>query len=976
MKNQYDELLKQYRALLQENERLQAENHRLHVLLEQRAFPVVSDILPDAEETVSPSPVENHACASKEQVNRFSSPEEKISLFRSLFIGREDVFARRWVQRKTGKSGYQPVCQNEWTELCDKKTTKCAACPNRELLPLTDADVFRHLAGKDTNGRDVIGIYPLLPDDTCRFLCVDFDELSYREDALAFADVCKGWGIPVSVERSRSGNGVHIWVFFSEPVSAASARKLGTLILTKAMENRSDLSFGSYDRLFPNQDTMPKGGYGNLIALPLQGQARRNGNSVFVDSDFIPYPDQWAYLSSIERLSEQDVNMLLAQYGTGNELGELVHESDEKPWETKKPTSLTDNDIPKDLSIVRANQLYVPRAHLTARAENAIKRLAVFSNPDFYRAQAMRLPIYNKPRVISCAELTEDYIALPRGCERALMQLLDSANAQYVWEDHTNTGTAISVQFNGTLREEQQIAADAMLLHENGVLAVPTAFGKTVIASYLIAQHKVNTLVLVHTQALLTQWQKALEQFLRLDAKPPEQKHGRGRKRLWSPIGTLSSNRDDLHGVVDVAILQSCLDGESVKTFVSDYGMVIVDECHHVSAVSFERVLKQVHAQHVYGLTATPTRQDGQHPIIFMQCGAIRYRVSAKAQAEKRPFQHTLLPRFTEYRSASDRTITQHYKALTENAARNKLIVEDAAFALREGRTPIVLTERREHVSLLCAALKLHCENVIALVGTASVKERRETMERLSSIPADEPLVVIATGKYVGEGFDCPRLDALFLTLPIAWKGTIAQYAGRLHRDYNGKKEVRIYDYVDLHVPMLERMYQKRLKGYAAIGYQAQMNDSGSSEPNLIYDGQSYDLIFRSDITGAKTELWIASPTLKQNRIRQLMPILSQLVANGVAITVFTRTPDVAEKEHTTLTESITYLRSYCIQVKTRDNLFLRCAVIDSEIVWYGSANVLSYSSYEACIMRLENSKIAAQLLDSVMKEGSSAAMQ
>lgn len=968
MGNNYDELLKQYHALLQENERLQAENHRLHVLLERCRSSVVSDISPDAEETISPPPVEDHVCASKEQINRFSSPEEKISLFRSLFIGREDVFARRWVQRKTGKSGYQPVCKNEWTELCEKKTNKCAVCPNRELLPLTDADVFRHLAGKDADGRDVIGIYPLLPDDTCRFLCVDFDESSYREDVLALADVCKGWGIPVSVERSRSGNGAHVWMFFSEPIAAASARKLGTLILTKAMENRSDLSFGSYDRLFPNQDTIPKGGFGNLIALPLQGQARRNGNSVFVDSGFIPYPDQWAYLSGIERLSEQDVDRILAQYDTGNELGELVHESDEKPWETKKPTSLTNNDIPKDLSIVRANQLYIPRAHLTARAENAIKRLAAFSNPDFYRAQAMRLPIYNKPRVISCAELTEDYITFPRGCERALMQLLDSANAQYVWEDHTYAGTSISVRFNGTLREEQQSAADAMLMHKNGVLAVPTAFGKTVIASYLISQRKVNTLVLVHTQALLTQWQKALEQFLLLEAKPPEQKHGRGRKRLWSPVGTLGSNRDDLHGAVDVAILQSCFDRESVKTLVRDYGMVIVDECHHVSAVSFERVLKQVCARYVYGLTATPTRQDGQHPIIFMQCGPIRYRVSAKAQAEKRPFEHTLLPRFTEYRSASDRTITQHYKALAENAARNKLIVEDVAFALHEGRTPIVLTERREHVSLLCDALKPHCENVIALVGTSSVKERRETMERLSSIPADEPLVVIATGKYVGEGFDCPRLDTLFLTLPIAWKGTIAQYAGRLHRDYIGKKEVRIYDYVDLHIPMLERMYQKRLKGYAAIGYQAQMNDSGSSEPNLIYDGQSYDSIFRSDITGAKKELWIASPNLKQNRIRQLMPILSQLVANGVAITVFTHTPDIAEKEHTALTESITYLRSYGIQVKTRDNLFLRCAVIDSEIVWYGSVNVLSYNSHEACIMRLENSKIAAQLLDSVMK--------
>ena len=968
----HDKLLEQYHLLLQEAERLKAENYRLRTLLSQYAE-TTDDALPlreseESHDVVPETKSKGTQLIEPPNVDHFSSSEKKIALYRSLFVGREDVFARRWVQRKTGKSGYQPVCKNEWTSLCDKRTNKCVSCPHRKLLPLTARDVFRHLVGRDADGRDVIGIYPLLMDDTCRFLCADFDEKTYQEDALAFASVCEEWHIPVSIERSRSGKGAHVWMFFSEPIAAALARKLGALILTKAMESRSDLSFVSYDRFFPNQDTIPKGGFGNLIALPLQGQARRSGNSVFVDPAFIPYPDQWAYLSSIHCLSSADIHMVLAQHGIENELGELVHESEEKPWEAKKPAPLTENDISSPLSLVCANMVYIPRAHLNSRAENVIKRLAAFQNPDFYRAQAMRLPIYDKPRVICCAELTEDYIALPRGCREPLERLLGSAHIQYAWDEHTNEGTTLPVRFSGALRDEQQQAADEMLLHDTGVLAVPTAFGKTVIAAYLIAQRKVNVLVLVHTQALLTQWQKALEQFLVLEAKPPEPKTGRGRRRSWSPIGTLGANRNDLHGSVDVAILQSCLDGDSVKSFVREYGMVIVDECHHVSAVSFERILKQVNAKYVYGLTATPTRQDGQHPIIYMQCGPIRYRASAKAIAEKRPFSHVLIPRFTEYRSATDRTITEHYKALIENEPRNRLITEDIASALRNGRTPLVLTERRDHVSVLCDLLRPHCKNVIALVGTASLKARREALDQLAAIPSNEPLVVVATGKYIGEGFDCPRLDTLFLALPISWKGTIAQYAGRLHREYEGKKEVRIYDYVDLHVPMLERMYQKRLKGYAAIGYHAQMDHAAPNEPSLIYDGRSYDQVFRSDLCDAKTELWIASPYLKRSRITQLMPILSQLCANGVSITIFTRSLEfIAEKDQPAQAECIEYLRSYGIQVKPRSAMFLRCAVIDSSVVWYGSVNVLTYNSPESCVMRLESSDIAARLLDSVM---------
>ena len=952
----YDELLQKYQELLSEVARLEAENADLkrrlgiaHVV----ASPVKADDI--TEQGVSAS------------VNKYSSPAEKIALFRSLFAGREDVFARRWFSRTTGKGGYQPVCENEWAPgLCDKRAFRCAVCPNRQLKPLDDEEIFAHLAGKAEYGRDVVGIYPMLTDETCRFLAADFDEENYTEDISAFRKVCEDWGVPVTVERSRSGNGAHAWIFFEESLPAATARKLGTAILTAAMEKRGELSFASYDRLFPNQDTMPSGGFGNLIALPLQGQARRNGNSVFVDDDFEPYPDQWAYLAGVKRLSAETVETLLSAHGK-KELGALVKDSDEKPWNPVKRPALDRFDFPQELSIVRANMLYLPRAELSPAAINALKRLAAFRNPDFYRAQAMRMPTYDKPRIICCAELDENYLALPRGCEEALRDLLDGVGVLYEFADHRNAGQPIPVAFNGTLREEQSIAAEALLANETGVLSATTAFGKTVVASYLIGRRQTNTLILVHTQALLAQWKKSLETFLDFAFEVPEKKKGRGRKTAWSPVGTLGANKDTLHGIVDVAIIQSALSEGEAKDFVKDYGMVIVDECHHVSAVNFEKVLRAANAKFVYGLTATPARQDGHHPIIFMQCGPIRYRVDAREQAEKRPFDHVLIPRFTSFRTTAEKTITALYKDLSENAARNKQIAADVSFALKQGRTPIVLTERREHVEILKDLLSGQCQNIFMLVGTASVKERRETMKRLEAIPEGEPLVIIATGRYVGEGFDFPRLDTLFLALPIAWKGKVAQYAGRLHRIYGGKTEVQVYDYVDLHVPMLERMYQKRVKGYAAIGYKTRSDVEAPITPDLIYDGRTFYPIYLADVASAEKEILIVSPFMRKNRITQIVKALAPKIVNGIAVTVVTRPPeDFKENERKTVEQNAMLLESCGVRVRYKSDFHQKFTILDSQTVWYGSVNFLSFGAHDESIMRFLNAEIAGALIDTV----------
>ncbi len=675
-----------------------------------------------------------------------------------------------------------------------------------------------------------MGAYPMLLDETCFFLAADFDKTTWTEDTRAVLETCARLHLPAALGRSRSGNGGHVWIFFDEPVPASLARKLGAHILTETMENRPDIGLDSYDRFFPNQDTMPQGGFGNLIALPLQKRPREAGNSVFLNVEFSPHEDQWKFLSSIRRMTRLEVEAIVRNAeAKGHVVGvRVVAQGDDgedeslwtAPWSRGRAAAPIPGPLPERLELVLGNEIFIAKETLSPQLRNRLIRLAAFQNPEFYKAQAMRLPTYDKPRVVACANDYPQHIGLPRGCFDDLCKLLAGLKIKYTVRDERGPGAPLLLTFQGELRHDQKIAAEAMLAHDTGVLSATTAFGKTVVAAWLIAKRAVNTLVLVHRRQLQEQWIDRLSTFLGLPVRE---------------IGRVGGGRKKPTGMIDVAVIQSMVRKGIVNDSVANYGHVVVDECHHLSASSFELVVRQAKAKFITGLSATVTRKDGHHPIVFMQCGPVRYRVNPKEQAAARPFQHTVMVRPTDFRplrpADPDRRIQFQdlYRELIADEQRNQVICDETIQAVGDGRSPLVLTERNDHLDSLANRLTPKVQHLFMLRGGMSRKELQVVRAQMAAVPTDEERVILATGRYIGEGFDDGRLDTLFLTLPVSWHGTIAQYVGRLHRLYDGKREVRVYDYADLNVPMLSRMFDRRCRGYEAVGYTIQL--PGSAVP-------------------------------------------------------------------------------------------------------------------------------------------------
>ena len=934
----------------------------------------------------------NHIVTSK------SPDKDKIALFRSLFKGREDVYAHGFSKRQGG-IGYSPACSNERTGVCPRWTRasprmKCSDCPARKFTPVNDRAIVEHFKGCRNDLHDVMGIYVLTADLKTWVLVADFDEKGWERETALYRDACRNLGLCPAVERSRSGNGAHVWLFFEEPIAAELARNLGCALITSAMSRAPGMTFESYDRLFPTQSTIPEGGFGNLIALPFQGKALKDGNSQFVDDKFEPYLDQWRFLSTISKVTHRKAKAIVASSADGP-LGRLVtidanespgKETDEeaaKPDETAQGSlslqmdNIDQRDMPKNINVIKSNMLCIRKEGIPNSAQNQIRRLAAFGNPEFYRAQATHQSVYGKQRIIWCGEEDSQFIMLPRGCERKLVDFAASHECTCTFEDRRNDGAPIRAVFSGTLRARQQAAADALLRYENGILMAPTGFGKTVIGAYIVGTLKMRTLIIVPKTSLIAQWKDRLAQFLDIeDDRPPLlTKSGKPSKRKRPVIGQIGGGKRNQSGIVDIATFQSLsakddLGITRIKPVVNDYELVICDECHYGAAPQLELVLKNLGARRVYGLSATPKRSDGLEQIIYMHCGPIRHKVSPKEQIAEQGFKRVLYPRFTRIRLASlerDSSFNQVVEALCAHDARNRLIVEDTIAAMESGRTPLVITKRKEHAAELARQLNGNGVETFVLTGDGTAREKREKLERIQGA-SDIRYALVATGSYIGEGFDLPRLDTLLLASPYSWEGVITQYSGRLHRESEGKHDVIVYDYIDTSIAMLERMYKKRLKTYAKLGYEITETPETRELGARIVTSATWRDEFASDLSRADKKVIISAPYANARLTKLLIPHFVDAVARGVEIRMAIRRP-AGNKPMASQSNAVRALMGAGCKVDVRDAPLTGFAIFDGKTTWYGTLPLLAFARDDDCSLRIESDEVAADLEDALESE-------
>ena len=920
---------------------------------------------------------------------------EHASLLYSYFKGRRDVYALR---ARDGK-GYYTQCDNFWsTGICPKKSglkVKCNECSSKIYTALRGNVLLKHLEGKKEDCTDVVGLYPLYPDGTCWFLVFDFDNhddstepsKGWQQEVNALRQMCSILGVDALVERSRSGRGAHVWIFFSDPIQASKVRKFGEALLMKGAESVSLNNFTYYDRMMPMQDSLPEGKLGNLIALPLQGRALRNGNSAFVDESWNTYKDQWKRLRGTRKLSEKEVDDLIMLWCPNDDTmsifqNDIVEDTavgqthllfGQSPASTKRDFHA--EDVEEAVKIILSDGIYVNKTGLKDRMQNAIRRIAAYSNPQFFQTLKLGFSTKDTPRIVYNGYDEGDYIIIPRGCYDELISQLSNGGVRYEVVDKRQHGRKINVRFNGELYPEQQIAAAKMLSDDIGVLAAATAFGKTVLGAYMIAQKKVNALVLVHNVEIMNNWIKDLNAFLTINEELPTYTTPKGRvKKRSSLIGTFSSQKDNTTGIVDIAMITSLGREDNINELVRDYGMVIVDECHHAAAVTHENVLRAVTARSVYGMSATIQRGDRQDKKMLMQLGPIQHRYTAKERAQKQGIGHYIYPRFTrlvDLNPLEGKNPSDYYRLIMQSELRNMQVVSDTIDCVKRGRTPVIMTKYKEHAQKLYDMLQRAADHVFLLQGGKSLKERSAIREQMAAVRADESIILVAIGQYVGEGFNYPRLDTMLLAMPISLEGNVEQHAGRLNRDYEGKKDAIIFDYIDQHVPTLKRMYYKRLRAYKKIGYEVCSKITDKQEiTNSIFDSQSYFDIFEKDVISAAGSVVISSPSFSYKKVNWLCSESDDLLQRGVSIVVLTVTPeDYPEDGRDQHSIHIQRMESSGIKVIKQNKYRERFAVIDRSLVWYGSMALLSNEKDDDSLMRINNPAVAEELLEFAISE-------
>lgn len=974
---QYSDTIKSLQSRIQA---LEDENRLLKERLEEAGVSYADIVSGDAEGVVELYDPDQGA-----RIKKFDVTDKIASDFFMMFCrGRKDVYDLRYTNPKTGKNGYYTQCFNRWDRGCHiqkKDGVRCKDCELRAYKPVTLPLIKAHMNGTDPNGNDVVAIYPMLENNLCQLLVFDFDNHAkgaeqedyaniddgWKEEINALRHICKNLDVDAAVERSRSGRGAHLWIFFKEMVPARLARRFGFALLEKGAESVNLKSFKYYDRMIPTQDALPEGGLGNVIALPLQGMALKSGNSAFIDENWNAYEDQLNVLAGTRRLTRQGIEDYLSLwYSTGSTSED---NGTDAPWD--KNSEIEAGSVKGVVRIVLADRIYIDSTGMSNKTKRQLRRMATFSNKQYFQNQAMDMPNYDESRFIYLGSDEGKYIVLPRGLREEILKKFDNAGISYKIEGKRTKGQELNISFRGELRESQIPAVETMLENETGILHAATAFGKTVVCCDMIARRGISTLILVDRADLMNQWIKRLEEFLDIDEELPEYqtKTGRTRKRK-SLIGNLQGAHDTLTGIVDVAMIRSLKKKDGFHPKLKEYAQVYFDECHHAASDSAIEVLQEINAKYVYGVTATPKRGDGKEKINEFLLGPIRYRFTAKDRAEEQNINHLVYPRFT-------RTVKPHhlsktpygndaYELIRNNDVRDEQIIRDVADCVQAGRTPVVLTKYVDHAKKLSERLKTYADRLILLTGANGTKARRAQVEELNKVDDSDSLILVGTGSLLGEGFDFPRLDTLFMATPVSGENVVEQYVGRLNRDYDGKENVIVYDYVDSHIPKFDKMYSARLKAYKKIGYELCVNMDGEKQKaNAIYDIENYAETYWKDLEEANSAVVVSSPRLNNQKVDRIINMLGKRRELGVEVTIVTWHPDAYKygKDDVRM-ELMERLRKAGFEIRLVEETCEHYAVIDNEIVWYGSVNLLSKEDAEDNLMRVCSKDIAAELLE------------
>lgn len=974
---QYSDTIKSLQSRIQA---LEDENRLLKERLEEAGVSYANIVSGDAEGVVELYDPDQGA-----RIKKFDVTDKIASDFFMMFCrGRKDVYDLRYTNPKTGKNGYYSQCFNRWDRGCHiqkKDGVRCKDCELRAYKPVTLPLIKAHMNGTDPNGNDVVAIYPMLENNLCQLLVFDFDNHAkgaeqedyaniddgWKEEINVLRRICKNLDVDAVVERSRSGRGAHLWIFFKEMVPARLARRFGFALLEKGAESVNLKSFKYYDRMIPTQDALPEGGLGNVIALPLQGMALKSGNSAFIDENWNAYEDQLNVLAGTRRLTRQGIEDYLSLWYSTGSISE--DNGTDAPWD--KNSEIEAGSVKGVVRIVLADRIYIDSTGMSNKTKRQLRRMATFSNKQYFQNQAMDMPNYDESRFIYLGSDEGKYIVLPRGLREEILKKFDNAGISYKIEDKRTKGQELNISFRGELRESQIPAVETMLENETGILHAATAFGKTVVCCDMIARRGISTLILVDRADLMNQWIKRLEEFLDIDEELPEYqtKTGRTRKRK-SLIGNLQGAHDTLTGIVDVAMIRSLKKKDGFHPKLKEYAQVYFDECHHAASDSAIEVLQEINAKYVYGVTATPKRGDGKEKINEFLLGPIRYRFTAKDRAEEQNINHLVYPRFT-------RTVKPHhlsktpygndaYELIRNNDVRDEQIIRDVADCVQAGRTPVVLTKYVDHAKKLSERLKTYADRLILLTGANGTKARRAQVEELNKVDNSDSLILVGTGSLLGEGFDFPRLDTLFMATPVSGENVVEQYVGRLNRDYDGKENVIVYDYVDSHIPKFDKMYSARMKAYKKIGYELCVNMDGEKQKaNAIYDIENYAETYWKDLEEANSAVVVSSPRLNNQKVDRIIKILGKRRELGVKVTIVTWHPDAYKygKDDVRM-ELMERLRKAGFEIRLVEESCEHYAVIDNEIVWYGSVNLLSKEDAEDNLMRVCSKDIAAELLE------------